>query len=45
MQVASAGTDAQIARAEQLVTTLRRDLYRLLAEDDPGTVDPTTDSR
>ncbi len=45
MQVASAGTDAQIARAEALVTALRRDLYRLLAEDDPGTVDPTTDSR
>jgi DNA-binding PadR family transcriptional regulator len=34
MQVASAGTDAQIARAEEMVTTLRRDLYRLLAEDD-----------
>jgi DNA-binding PadR family transcriptional regulator len=34
MQVASAGSDAQITRAEELVTQLRRDLYRLLAEDD-----------
>lgn len=37
MQVASAGTDAQVARAEELVTALRRDLYRLLAEDDETT--------
>ena len=37
MQVASDGSDAQIARAEELVTQLRRDLYRLLAEDDEAT--------
>lgn len=36
MQVASAGSDEQVARAEQLVTALRRDLYRLLAEDETG---------
>ncbi len=38
MQVGSAGTDAQVAQAREILTGARRALYRLLAEDD---VDPT----
>jgi DNA-binding PadR family transcriptional regulator len=37
MQVASAGSDAQIGKAEELLSQVRRDLYRLLAEDDDST--------
>ena len=35
-QVAHAGTPAQIATARELLTTTRRQLYRILAGDDPG---------
>ena len=41
MQVASAGTPAQVAQAKSLLTATRRDLYRLLADDDAA--DSTTD--
>ena len=34
VQISAAGTDQQIARAEQLVTDLTRNLYRILADDD-----------
>ena len=35
MQVAQAGTDAQVAEARQILTDARRALYRILAEDEP----------
>jgi DNA-binding PadR family transcriptional regulator len=34
MQVAHAGTDAQVARARQVLTDTRRTLYRILADED-----------
>jgi len=34
MQVATAGTDAQVAQARQVIVDARKALYRLLAEDD-----------
>ncbi len=38
MQVATAGTDAQVAQARQVIVDARKALYRLLAEDeDTGT--------
>lgn len=41
-QVAEAGTPGQHGRAGQILTEARRSLYRLLAEDEPGTeVDDT----
>jgi DNA-binding PadR family transcriptional regulator len=36
LQVAHAGTPAQVARATQMLTELRRSLYRLLADDEPS---------
>ena len=38
-QVASAGTEAQVARAADLLTTTRRELYRILAEDDTSSAE------
>jgi len=35
MQVAHAGTDAQIARAKEILTETRRSLYRILADEEP----------
>ena len=35
MQVAHAGTDAQIARAREILTETRRSLYRILADEEP----------
>ncbi len=37
MQVATAGSESQAARAEQILVDARRSLYRLLAEDDEST--------
>jgi DNA-binding PadR family transcriptional regulator len=34
MQVAHAGTDAQVARAKQILTDTRKALYRILADED-----------
>ena len=34
MQVAHAGTDAQVAKARQILTDTRRALYRILADED-----------
>jgi DNA-binding PadR family transcriptional regulator len=36
-QVASAGSDAQIARAAEVLKNARREIYRILAEDDTDT--------
>lgn len=36
MQVAQAGSNKQIAEARQLLADVRRQLYRILAEDDPA---------
>jgi DNA-binding PadR family transcriptional regulator len=38
-QVASAGTEAQVAKAAELLTSTRRELYRILAEDDTTTTE------
>jgi DNA-binding PadR family transcriptional regulator len=35
-QVGAAGDDSQVARAKQLLAETRRDLYRILADDEPG---------
>jgi DNA-binding PadR family transcriptional regulator len=35
MQVAQAGSERQIARAQEILTETRKSLYRLLAEDEP----------
>jgi DNA-binding PadR family transcriptional regulator len=35
-QVASAGSDTQIERAVEVLKTARRDIYRILAEDEPA---------
>jgi DNA-binding PadR family transcriptional regulator len=35
-QVASAGDDTQVARAEELLAQTRRGLYQILADDQPG---------
>jgi DNA-binding PadR family transcriptional regulator len=35
-QVASAGSEAQIERAAEVLKTARRELYRILAEDEPA---------
>jgi DNA-binding PadR family transcriptional regulator len=43
MQVAIAGSDEHIDRAEQLLAQTRRGLYRLLAEDDLAPEDKTED--
>src|SRR5438309_6978052 len=37
MQVAHAGSEAQVARAKQVLTDTRRALYRILAADEPET--------
>jgi hypothetical protein len=36
MQVAFAGSPAQVDEAKQVLADTRRSLYRILAEDDPG---------
>jgi DNA-binding PadR family transcriptional regulator len=36
MQVAFAGSDAQVEEAKKVLADTRRALYRILAEDDPG---------
>jgi DNA-binding PadR family transcriptional regulator len=36
IQVAQAGNEAQVAKAKELMTSTRRGLYRILAEDDSG---------
>ena len=36
MQVAHAGTEAQVTQARDVLTQTRRTLYRILAEDEPG---------
>ncbi len=36
MQVTMAGDDAQIARAKEILNQARRDLYRILADEDPA---------
>jgi DNA-binding PadR family transcriptional regulator len=36
MQVVQAGSEAQVARASEILTETRRSLYRILADDDPG---------
>jgi DNA-binding PadR family transcriptional regulator len=35
-QVAMAGDDAQLERAKEILNQARRDLYRILADEDPG---------
>jgi hypothetical protein len=35
-QVVSAGTDAQVGQARQVLTDARKSLYRVLAADDDG---------
>ena len=42
MQVAQAGTAAQIAAARQALATTRKQLYRILAEDEPATATADT---
>jgi DNA-binding PadR family transcriptional regulator len=37
-QVATAGSEAQVAEAKRILAETRRALYRILAEDDPGQV-------
>ncbi len=48
MQVAHAGSDAQVRAAQKILTETRRALYRILAEDEQDETDqpdePTTDS-
>lgn len=39
MQVAHAGTERQMARAKEILAEARRELYRLLGEDDPARED------
>jgi DNA-binding PadR family transcriptional regulator len=39
MQVAQAGSDAQLAAAQKVLLETRRALYRILAEDEPGDLD------
>jgi hypothetical protein len=36
MQVAQSGTERQVARAKEILTETRKNLYRLLAEDEPA---------
>jgi len=36
VQVVQVGTDAQAAKAQQILTDARRSLYRILAADDTG---------
>jgi hypothetical protein len=36
MQVAFAGSEAQVDEAKKVLADTRRALYRILAEDDPG---------
>lgn len=43
MQVAAAGSDAQIAEAQKLLADTRRSLYRILAEDTDEAAEPTGD--
>jgi DNA-binding PadR family transcriptional regulator len=38
-QVAMAGDEAQIAKAKEILTQARRDLYRILADEDPADAD------
>src|SRR5438552_3112445 len=37
MQVAHAGSEAQVARAKQVLTDTRKALYRILADEEPET--------
>ena len=39
-QVGRAGDDAQVARAKELLADTRRSLYKILADDQPGGLDP-----
>jgi DNA-binding PadR family transcriptional regulator len=45
-QMAQTGTPAQVARAGEVIDAARRDIYRILAGDDPATdpAEPTTES-
>jgi hypothetical protein len=40
IQVGQAGSDAQVAKARQLLADTRKGLYRILAEEDPETPPP-----
>jgi DNA-binding PadR family transcriptional regulator len=40
MQVAHTGTEHQLARAKEILTEARKNLYRLLAEDEPSAGEP-----
>ena len=40
IQVGQAGSDAQVAKARQLLADTRKGLYRILAEEDPATAPP-----
>ena len=45
LQVAHAGTDAQVGEAKRLLTEARRGIYRILAEDAQDAEDPEDDAQ